>query len=162
MPGPRSRTSMISACGLEAPSNAKVTSPPYAYSNALRAISETALAMRVWSSMEKPKPAAIARALRRAATTSSSASSRMRSMGVVMPEMYSLVCLDDYHGGVVAASREIAVQHGGDHHGRLQMQAGIRRQIPARADAVRMQDEQRVARPRHFEFLRVAHRMTDD
>ena len=72
MPGPRSVISTARTWGEVMPSSRNSTSPPRAYSNALRAISDTAVAMRVWSWMSKPTSAAICRARWRASTTSRS------------------------------------------------------------------------------------------
>ena len=69
MPGPRSRT-RITKAGAGPVSTRNSTRPPPAYWNALRAISEVAVAIRVWSSGGKPSSPAIWRARCRARTTS--------------------------------------------------------------------------------------------
>ena len=60
MPGP-ARRNRITKAGAALASTLNSTRPPPAYLNALRAISEVAVAMRVWSSWAKPsKPGDLA------------------------------------------------------------------------------------------------------
>ena len=73
MPLPRSRTT-ISSCCASSPASQYSTRPPLAYSQAFLAISETAVVMRVWSCLSKPKRLAICRVLWRTWTMSVSRS----------------------------------------------------------------------------------------
>jgi hypothetical protein len=70
MPPPWSETVTSSAPPSSARKNS--TLPPEAYSKALRASSETAVAMRTWSCRSKPRPSAMRRARWRERTTSRS------------------------------------------------------------------------------------------
>jgi hypothetical protein len=72
IPGPRSLTRITRSCGARCPSTRNSTAPPRAYMKALRASSEMAVAMRVWSCPSKPTAAATWRAFWRTATTSCS------------------------------------------------------------------------------------------
>jgi hypothetical protein len=72
IPGPRSVTRTRRIWGEVRPSSTKSTWPPFAYSKALRAISDVAVARRVWSCTSNPRSRAMVRARCRARTTSPS------------------------------------------------------------------------------------------
>src|SRR6478672_10836573 len=99
--------------------------------------------MRVCSCAPKPHSAAIWRARWRDATTSNSAWMATVRMRAVMKSL----CPDDDDCRIVAHARKVPVQHGGDQARMTGRQAGIGIEVPARADAVRMQDELRARLP---------------
>ena len=66
MPGPSSRTTMARLWAGATPSTKNSVRPPCPYWKAFRAISETAVLMRVWSLRSKPSISAMSRARRRA------------------------------------------------------------------------------------------------
>ena len=80
----------------------------------MRAISETAVAMRVWSWRSKPSSSAmLARALARdddVVLADAAATVKMR-------DLHRAPSPGHDHRGVVAAAREIAVEHAGDEAG---------------------------------------------
>src|SRR5882762_10191145 len=78
MPGPSSSATTMSPWRVPSTTLVKRTSPRLAYIRMLRAISEMAAAMTVWSPAEKPSSAASSRPTWRAETTSVSAAIRQR------------------------------------------------------------------------------------
>src|SRR5258705_187335 len=79
MPGPSSEATTMRPWRVPSMTLVKRTSPRFAYIRMLRAISEMAAAMTVWSPAEKPISAASSRPVWRACTTSVSAAMRQRS-----------------------------------------------------------------------------------
>ena len=73
IPAPLSRTLMTNVCGALLEISPNSTCPPPPYSNALRAISETAVVIRVWSCASKPISSARRRVRLRTSTISVSA-----------------------------------------------------------------------------------------
>src|SRR5438034_308637 len=78
MPGPSSSATTMSPWRVPSITLVKRTAPRFAYIRMLRAISEIAAAMTVWSPAEKPTSAASSRPVWRAWTTSVSAAMRQR------------------------------------------------------------------------------------
>src|SRR5512147_295837 len=125
--------------------------------SALRAISETAVATRVWSCTSKPSKPLICRALCRAATTSRSSViwiNRMRLSILRAPR--------DHHRDIIPATGKVAIKYGRDNTRVLFSQTRVSLQMPIRGQTVGMQNNERIAGTRIDELLDTAHDMADD
>src|SRR5258705_462143 len=146
MQGPGSLTRTIRSWGARRPSTAISTLPPPAYMKALRAISDTAVAMRVWSWPSKPRRAAISRARWRTATTSCSCRTKSETRGRLMsgssgrtPDHRHLLGGRPLRRGLEAGDREAGGVRGpgpvaeavDDHHGRTRGIGSHREAVPA-------------------------------
>src|SRR5512147_1405338 len=125
--------------------------------SALRAISETAVATRVWSCTSKPSKPLICRALCRAATTSRSSViwiNRMRLSILRAPR--------DHHRDIIPATGKVAIKYRRDDTRVLFHQTRVSLQMPIRGQTVGMQNNERITRTRIDELLDTAHAMADD
>src|SRR5258705_10711162 len=147
MPGPRSLTRTTRSWGARRPSTAISTLPPPAYMKALRAISDAAVAMRVWSWPSKPRRAAISRARWRTATTSCSCRTKSETRGRLMSGS-SGSAPDRHDRHVVAAPAPVAVEDARDQRGMAAGQAGVALDLPAADAPVGVHDEERGVGPR--------------
>ncbi len=133
-PGPLSRDDDLEALrrGLPAISR-NSTWPPPAYSNALRAISETAVVMRVWSCASKPTSSAS----RRVALAHQHDVRFRRDRDQQQARVHAAPAARPHrdHRGVVAAAAVVAQQHAGDQAGMLAGQPGIARRDPSAPEA---------------------------
>src|SRR5512132_2012725 len=125
--------------------------------NALRAISETAVAIRVWSCTSKPSKPLIWRAFCRAATTSRSSViwiNRMRLSILRAPR--------DHHRDIIPATGKVAIKYSRDDTRVLFRQTRVSLQMPICGQTVGMQNNERITRTRIDKLLNAAHRMADD
>ena len=115
------------------PSSTKSTWPPCAYSKALRAISDVAVAMRVWSWTSKPRSRAMVRARCRARTTSPSRRIVTVRRGRLMrPAWLATTTVTSSWGRA-----EVAVEQAGDQPGMAPDHPGIAVEAPVRWSARR-------------------------
>src|SRR5512132_4356658 len=108
--------------------------------NALRVISETAVAIRVWSCTSKPSKPLIWRALCRAATTSRSSViwiNRMRLSILRAPR--------DHHRDIIPAAGKVAIKYRRDDARVLLRQTRVGLQMPIRGQTIGMQNNERIA-----------------
>src|SRR5436309_8558511 len=94
IPGPSSSATTMRPWWVPSTTLVNRTSPRFAYIRMLRAISEIAAAMTVWSPAEKPTSAASSRPVWRAWTTSVSAAMRQRRSSPTVDAPIPLPILD--------------------------------------------------------------------
>src|SRR5688500_11431437 len=113
MPGPSSRAT--TTIPLRAPSctSSRMISPRRAYWTMLRATSEIAVAISVWSVLEKPRLSARRRPAWRATTRSVSPSTRIRSgtCALVEPRVEERQSLLEVQGGVDVLQAQSELHH---------------------------------------------------
>src|SRR6185437_8950837 len=154
MPLPLSRSVTTSILAESSIRNSAAPPPPYW--KVLRAISETAVAMRIWSWGSNFRAAAIARVFCRAMTTSFS--KRMSIVNRFIEIVKTYLCSSGYqHGRIVPSAREIAVKKRSYHAWRLVPYSWIAVQVPASGYAVRVHDQEAARVPWKLKSLHALH-----